>query len=66
MTRDNTKPSSPETFRLTFGGVKGTRTEAVDVLSGAPVAMQAKALEANKLEVTLAVTDKPIAIAIGQ
>ena len=66
MTRDSTKLSSPETFRLTFGSVKGTRTEAVDVLSGAPVAMQAKALEASKLEVTLAVTDKPIAIAIGQ
>jgi hypothetical protein len=66
MTRDGTKPFSPETFQLTLGGVKGTRSEAVDVLSGTPVAMQAKALEANKLEVTLAVTDKPIAIAIGQ
>jgi hypothetical protein len=66
MTRDCTKPFAPAAFRLTFGGVKGTRAEAVDVLSAAPVAMQAKAIEANKLEVTLLVTDTPIAISIAQ
>ena len=65
MTRDALKPFQPETFQLTFDGVKGNRVEAVDVLSGAPVAIQAKTLEANKIQVTLAVTDKPTVITIG-
>jgi hypothetical protein len=64
MTRDALKPFPPETFRLTFDGVKGTRVEAMDVLSGAAVPVQAKPLGADKGEVTLAVTDKPIVIAL--
>ena len=66
MTRDMVNPLPPEIFRLTFSGVKGSRVEALDVLSGAPVAIQLKALGADKVEVTLPVTDKPAVLTIGQ
>jgi hypothetical protein len=65
MTRDATKPFPPETFRLTFAGAKGTRVNALNVISGAPVAVQTKSLGAGKLEVTLPVTDQPAVISIG-
>jgi len=66
MTRDALKPLPAETFRLTFDGVKGSRVEATEVLSGAPVPIQSSLLGTNKVEVTLAVTDKPIVIALGE
>lgn len=66
MTRDITKPLTPETFRFTFSGVKGTRCEALDVLDGATVPAQVSVLAANQVAVTLALTEKPIVLAIGQ
>jgi hypothetical protein len=62
MTRDAVKPFPPATFRLTFSGAKGSRVEALDVMSGLPVAVQARALGPGKVEVTLAATDKPTVI----
>ena len=64
MTRDAVKPFPPETFRLKLAGVKGSRVDAVDVLSGAPIALQAKSAGEGRLEVTLPLTDKPALITI--
>ena len=66
MTRDAVKPFPPETFRLKFSGVKGSRAEAMDVLTGAPVPLQAKVLGADSLEITLPVTDRPTTIALSK
>ncbi len=66
MTRDALKSFPAETFRLTFDGVKGNHVEGTDVLSGAPVPIQTRPLGGDKVEVTLAVTDKPIIIALGK
>jgi len=66
MTRDALKPFPPETFRLTFDGVMGNRVEAIHVLSGATGPIQFRPLGANKVEVTLAVRDKPILVAMGK
>lgn len=64
MTRDAVKPFPPETFRLKLAGVKGSRVDAVDVLSGAPISLQAKSAGEGRLEVTLPLTDKPALITI--
>lgn len=69
MTRDAVKPFPPETFRLKFIGVKGSRVEAIDVLSGAPVKIESKLLELKPMgkegiEVTMPVTDKPAILTI--
>ncbi|HWH70067.1 MAG TPA: hypothetical protein VNT26_11830, partial [Candidatus Sulfotelmatobacter sp.] len=64
MTRDAAKPFQPEVFRLTFSGVQGHRVKAMNVLTSTPLALQAKALGADKVEVTLAVTEKPTLIVI--
>jgi hypothetical protein len=66
MTRDALKVLPPETFRLTFNGVKSNHVEAMDVLSGAPVPIHSKSLGPNKVEVTLGVTETPITIALGE
>jgi hypothetical protein len=66
MTRDAVKPLAPQTFRLTFTGIKGQRVEAVDVMTSAPVAAQTKPLGSNRIEVTLPVTDKPAVLTIEQ
>jgi hypothetical protein len=64
MTRDAVKPFAPETFRLTFRGVKGHRVSAVDVLTGAPVAVQARPLSPDQVEVTLPLTHQPAVLTI--
>lgn len=66
MTRDITHPLPPQMFRLTFSGVKGPKLRAMDVLSGASVAAQARALAPSRVEVTLALTEKPLVLTIGQ
>lgn len=66
MTRDALKVLPPETFRLTFNGMKSNHVEATDVLSGAPVPIQFRSLGQNKVEVTVGVTEKPIIIALGE
>ncbi len=66
MTRDALKPLPPETFRLTFSGVKGSRVEAVDVLRGEPLDVQVKTLGVDKLEIVLPVTETPVILTIGQ
>jgi len=64
MTRDAVKPFPPETFRLEFGGVKGNRVEALDVMSGQTIAVQVKTLSAEAVEVTLPVSDHPVIITL--
>ena len=64
MTRDAVKPFPPETFRLEFGGVKGNRIEALDVMSGQTIAVQVKTLSAEAVEVTLPVSDHPVIITL--
>ena len=64
MTRDAVKPFPPETFRLKFAGVKGSRVAAVDVLSGTPIALQAKSAGEGNVEITMPLTDKPALITI--
>lgn len=66
MTRDAVKSFAPETFRLKFGGVKGNRVEAIEVLSGLAVAIQVKTLSAESVEVTLPVSDRPVIITLQQ
>ena len=66
MTRDATRPFPPETFRLTFAGVKGSRVQAFDVLSGSPVAVQDRMLTPGTIEITMAVTDRPSVLAVGE
>ena len=64
MTRDAVKSFAPETFRLKFSGVKGARVEAVDVLTGAPIVLQAKPSGKGSIDITLPITDKPAIITI--
>jgi hypothetical protein len=64
MTRDVTKPFPPATFRLKFTGVKGSRVDVRDAISGLPVTAQSKSLGAGMVEITLPVTDQPSIIAI--
>jgi hypothetical protein len=64
MTRDAVKTFAPETFRLTFRGVKGYRVSAVDVLSGTVVAVKARAVGADQVGVTLPVTQQPVVLTI--
>mgnify|MGYP001767772821 CR=1 FL=1 len=65
MTRDAVRPLPPATFRLTFSGVKGSRVEAVDVMSGEPLDVRAEPLAADRLDVVLPVTEKPVVLTIG-
>jgi hypothetical protein len=64
MTRGTVKPFPAETFRIKLTGVTGSRVEAVDVLSGTPVALQATFVGKASVEITMAVTDKPAIISI--
>jgi len=64
MTRDAVKPFPPASFRLKFSGVMGSRVEAADVLSGAPIALQAISGGEGSIEVTMPVTDRPALISI--
>jgi hypothetical protein len=64
MTRDAVKPFAPEMFRLRFSGLKGTRVDVMDVLSGAAVPVPAKLVDAGSLEITLPISDQPALIIV--